>query len=32
MQPELNQRLVREFSFWCLESLEKIVKEDNKLK
>ena len=32
MQQELNQRLFREFSFWYLESLEKIVKEDNKLK
>ena len=30
-QPELKQRLVRAFPFWYLESLEKIIKEGNKI-
>jgi len=30
-QPELKQRLVKAFPFWYLESLEKIIKEGNKL-
>ena len=30
-QQELKQRLVKAFPFWYLESLEKIIKEGNKL-